>query len=581
MFIKSLQIANKDGVIRLIKFHAGLNLIVDETPVDEASTESTKTTGNNVGKTTVLMLVDFCLGADAKGIYTDPETKKGEYTLVKNFLIETEVLITLTLVEDLDDPLAKTIVIERNFLSRKKCIRRINGLQKTIEEFEETLTDVLVSGHYGNKPTFSQIISNNIRYKELSVTHTLRTLSSFTRDDEYETLHLFLLGCDFGKGALKQNLLASIRMETTFKNRLESKQTRTAYETSLALLISEINDLDLKKSTFYINPNFENDLNALDDIKYQLSTIGSKLSKLKLRKELIVEAVKDIESGKMEIDTNQLKDLYTEASNNIKNIQVKFESLLSFHNQMVEEKVKFISKELPVITSEISKTQEDLTILLAKEKELVENINKSGSFDELEGLVLELNEKHRKKGEFEAIINQIEKTEKNIEELNAQVDAINNNLFSDDFELEVQSQVNKFNKYFSTVSQELYGEQYALKYDIVTASKTGKKTYKFSSFNTNFSSGKKQGEIVCFDIAYILFADEENIPCFHFLLNDKKELMHGNQLVRIANLVERYKSQIQYVASILKDKLPKELSDEKNFIVKLSQENKLFRIENN
>ncbi|ECV8460321.1 DUF2326 domain-containing protein, partial [Salmonella enterica subsp. enterica serovar Typhimurium] len=104
------------------------------------------------------------------------------------------------------------------------------------------------------------------------------------------------------------------------------------------------------------------------------------------------------------------------------------------------------------------KTQEDLTILLAKEKELVENINKSGSFDELEGLVLELNEKHRKKGEFEAIINQIEKTEKNIEELNAQVDAINNNLFSDDFELEVQSQVNKFNKYFSTVSQELYGE---------------------------------------------------------------------------------------------------------------------------
>lgn len=280
-------------------------------------------------------------------------------------------------------------------------------------------------------------------------------------------------------------------METTFKNRLESKQTRTAYETSLALLISEINDLDLKKSTFYINPNFENDLNALDDIKYQLSTIGSKLSKLKLRKELIVEAVKDIESGKMEIDTNQLKDLYTEASNNIKNIQVKFESLLSFHNQMVEEKVKFISKELPVITSEISKTQEDLTILLAKEKELVENINKSGSFDELEGLVLELNEKHRKKGEFEAIINQIEKTEKNIEELNAQVDAINNNLFSDDFELEVQSQVNKFNKYFSTVSQELYGEQYALKYDIVTASKTGKKIYKFSSFNTNFSSEKK------------------------------------------------------------------------------------------
>ncbi len=550
-----------------------MNLIVDETPI-----EPTKTTGNNVGKTTVLMLIDFCLGADARAIYTDPETKRGEYTLVKDFLIKTEVLITLTLVDDLNDPLSRTIVIERNFLSRSKCIRRFNGQQKTIDEFDEALTNSLIPGHYGNKPTFSQIISNNIRYKELSVTHTLRTLNSYTRDDEYETLHLFLLGCDFRKGALKQNLLANIRLETAFKNRLESKQTRTAYETSLALLTSEISELDLKKSTFYINPNFEHDLNSLDNIKYQLSISGSKLSKLKLRKELIIEAVKDIESGKMEIDTNQLRDLYTEAKHNINNIQIKFESLLSFHNKMVEEKVKFISKELPVISDKINSEQENLSALIEQEKDIVERINKSGSLDELEKLVLELNEKHRKRGEFETIINQLEQVESNIENLNSQVNEINAGLFSDEFELEVKSQVNKFNKYFSSISQEIYDEQYALKYDITT-SKTGQKIYKFSSFNTNFSSGKKQGEIVCFDIAYILFADQENIPSLHFLLNDKKELMHGNQLVKIATLVERHKSKIQYVASILKDKLPRELNDDKNFIIKLSQQEKLFKIE--
>ena len=79
-----------------------------------------------------------------------------------------------------------------------------------------------------------------------------------------------------------------------------------------------------------------------------------------------------------------------------------------------------------------------------------------------------------------------------------------------------------------------------------------------SSGSLNFSSGKKQGEISCFDIAYTLFADEENIPCMHFLLNDKKELMHDNQLVKIANFV-RAKG-MQFVASILKDKLPDELN---------------------
>jgi hypothetical protein len=73
--------------------------------------------------------------------------------------------------------------------------------------------------------------------------------------------------------------------------------------------------------------------------------------------------------------------------------------------------------------------------------------------------------------------------------------------------------------------------------------------------------------------------NSENIPCLHFLLNDKKELMHDNQLVS----VEKYISDknIQLVASILKDKLPDELKNEKYYVVKLSQEDKLFRIEEN
>jgi hypothetical protein len=65
----------------------------------------------------------------------------------------------------------------------------------------------------------------------------------------------------------------------------------------------------------------------------------------------------------------------------------------------------------------------------------------------------------------------------------------------------------------------------------------------------------------------------------HFLLNDKKELMHDNQLLKIANLVNA--KGIQFVASILKDKLPEELNKDAYIVVKLSQNDKLFRIEKN
>ncbi|KJR48501.1 ATPase involved in DNA repair [Desulfosporosinus sp. I2] len=91
------------------------------------------------------------------------------------------------------------------------------------------------------------------------------------------------------------------------------------------------------------------------------------------------------------------------------------------------------------------------------------------------------------------------------------------------------------------------------------------------------SSGKKQGEILCFDLAYILFADQENLPCLHFLLNDKKELMHDNQLIKVAEFVQD--KDIQLVVSILRDKLPEGVIDKAHVAVELSQDSKLFKIE--
>lgn len=571
MFLKSLKISNKSGVIRDIGFHKGLNLIVDET------TGGGEETGNNIGKTTVLMLIDYCLGAGGKSIYTDPENKKNEYLLVKNFLIETEVITTLTLTSNLDGG-GEELVIERNFLPRKKMIRRINGQQKTEEEFDEALTEHLFPGHYGKKPTFSQIISHNIRYKEISLTNTLYNLNSFTKNEEYETLYLFLLGCDFDQGNHRQQLLTQLKVETGFKARLESQQTRSAYEASLAILTEEIAELNERRSAFQVNQNFEGDLHSLDKTKYSINSISASIGRLKLRRSLVLEAVQELESGKANIDIEQMKSLYTQASSFIPSMQKSFEDLLAFHNQMIEEKVKYIVKDLPTLNASIEKEQAKLQAFLSDESTLVSKIAKSGSFEELERIIVELNEKHKRVGEYEAIIQQIAIVENSLENLQRELGIIDGELFSTEFEAAIQAQLNKLNKYFSAVSYELYGERYAVKVDR-TVTTTGQRVYKFNTFNTNFSSGKKQGEITCFDIAYTLFADEENIPCYHFLLNDKKELMHDNQLARIAALVERESAHVQYVASILRDKLPSELNDDRYFILELSQTDKLFKIE--
>ena len=568
MFIKSLSITSGSKVIREIEFHKGLNLIIDES--------EHHITGNSVGKTTVLKLVDFCLGADKKNIYVDPETKKNEYKLVKDYLFENKVLITLVLTTDLDNEKADKIIIERNFLSStKEGIRKINGQQIMAENFEMELRNKLFPDQLEDKPSFRQIISHNIRYKDENINNTLKTLDKFTSDAEYETLYLFLFGCEFTKGNSKQEILSKLKQEDNYKNRLEKNQTKTAYETALALIDNDIDKLNKKKRSFNLNENFEKDLDKLNEVRYSINKLSSSIGKMNIRKDLIKETEEELKTSKSAIDLRQLEIIYEQATNKITNIQRSFSDLVAYHNTMIDEKVKFITKELPTLEKLISENNKSLSRFLSEEKKLTIAISKSDSFEELEQVIAELSEKYRKKGEYENIIQQLSEVELNIKEFNKQLNEIDNELFSEDFELVVKLQLKKFNTLFASISNELYGEQYAVKYDIVTNQK-GQRLYKFNSFNTNMSSGKKQGEISCFDLAYTKFADEENIPCLHFLLNDKKELMDDKQLVKIADFVNR--NNIQFVASILKDKLPEEINKEEYFIVKLQQDDKLFKI---
>ena len=573
MFLKSLIIKKENENIRNIKFHKGLNLIIDETPSDD-----TKATGNNIGKTTVLKLIDFCLGAKQSIIYSDTETKKEEYKLVKEFLQDNNVVIILTLVENLDDENSKKIVIERNFLSGKKAIRLINGEYIKDKDFEKTLLSYIFPNHKAEKPTFRQIISHNIRYKDENINNTLKTLNSFSSDAEYETLYLFLLGCNFDQGAKKQEILAKIKQEKIYKDRLEKKQTKNAYEVALSILENEIEELENKKNSLNINPNFEQDLERLNQVKYFLNRESSKVTNLKIRRDLINESKNEILENKSDIDLKQLRAIHEQATDKIDSLQKTFDDLVHYHNNMVLKKVKFITEELPDLEKQIDTVEINIKKLLEEEKSLTEKIAKSDSFSQLEEIIATINEKYRQKGEYENIISQLTEAEENLEQYNNELNVLDKKLFSDEFEENLKKQINIFNRYFSTVSNELYGERYALKYDKII-NKNGQQLFKFSSFNTNLSSGKKQGEILCFDLAYTIFADEQNIPTLHFLLNDKKELMHDNQLIKVAEFLQD--RDIQLVISILKDKLPNELNKDKYFIVKLSQNNKLFKIENN
>lgn len=213
MYVKNLKIYKSDSVIRDVNFKMGFNFIVDE-----ISGNILQETGNNVGKTTVLKLINFCLGGKADEIYTDPENKNKKYNLIKDYLEDNDVFVSLTLTNDLQNN-DKTILIERNFLSGKNKVIKINKeiIFNKDKEFEMHLKKLIFPNLKSEKPTFRQIISQNIRYNEKRVNNTLKVLSNYATDLEYETLFLFLLGCDINKMQNKEKLNVKLRDEMNFK----------------------------------------------------------------------------------------------------------------------------------------------------------------------------------------------------------------------------------------------------------------------------------------------------------------------------------------------------------------------------
>jgi uncharacterized protein YydD (DUF2326 family) len=571
MYLIELRILSNSKVIREIPFHSGTNLIVDETQnVNDIET------GNNIGKTTVLALIDYCLGGDPEQIYRDPESKQN-IEFVKDYLVKNEVLIILKLKKDLFDEKSKEIIIKRNFLQRNKKIMSINGenlVKNKGKDFEEKLSSLIIGERENDKPGIRQIIAHNIRYRDERINNTLKVLNHFTTNVEYETLYLFMFGLPVSDRTF---LMKKLKIEQNFKERLEKKQTKTELELQLDIVKDNINKLEKQKNSLNINEKYEEELQELNDTKYKISKLSGKISQLTLRKDLLKETEDELKQDISDVDLDGLSELYSVAKKSVKDIQVTFKQMVEYHNKMILEKIRFITQDLPSLEMKIEGYKQDLEKQLSNEKRLINKLSTSDTFSDLENIISELTNNHRKLGELENSISQIETSERNIKEINEEIELLEGNRFSSEFQDLLMKQLMKFNRYFTEVSKVLYGEEYGISFKVKEDRKTKQQYYAFESFNLNTSSGKKQGEILCFDIAYILFARSENIPTLDFILNDKKELMHGNQLLKVNEFA--WTNNIQLVFSILKDKIPEQLNNNKHIVLRLSEDDKLFKIE--
>lgn len=566
MYIKLLSIKDSNKIIRKIPFHKGLNLILDET-----NSEDLKETGNNVGKTTVLRLVDFCLGSDGKNIYRDSEFPEKSNTQIEDYLTNNNIIIELVLKENLDDKDSEEITIERNFLKRKNKTQKINGTDySNNKEFEAKLKKLIFNTEV-EKPTLRQIVSKNIRDEKNKLINTLKVLHFATTLEQYEALYFFWFGIDTDTADRKQKLTESKKFEEKIINRLKKENTESAIKQALVVINRDIKDLEKQKKLFNLKDSYEDEINNIQEIKNDLNSHTTEIGRLEIRRKLIAESKQDLENEIADIDISNLEVIYTSANRFIPQLQKTFSELVSFHNKMIKNKVKFISKELPQIEERLDSLYKEMTILSEQEYSLKLKLENLGYINELEEIFSKLNDKYEQKGKYEEQLNQWRKSQENLESIDDELRDINEGIQSLDKSLE--KRVKSFNKYFSKLTERLYNEQFILSYD-----NKNNRAYQLeiSSISGNPGTGKKKGQIAAFDFAYIQFCEENNISCLHFILHDQIENIHDNQLITLASIANETNS--QFIVPVLKDKLPSNINVNKCRILSLSQDDKLFRI---
>ncbi len=177
------EIDELQTLIRYVKFKKGFNLISDITDMSNKVSS-----GNNIGKSAFLELIDICLGkTNIDSIYSDRKTK-GINQKVKKFLEDKRVFVELSI--NINN---HTFTIKRSLYDKGKEIYFNGKKQKNIKELKSLLNKYIFNNNI-NKPSIRDLLVLFIRKEEDAIKSPLDIFMDRTEDEKKYNILVFLFG---------------------------------------------------------------------------------------------------------------------------------------------------------------------------------------------------------------------------------------------------------------------------------------------------------------------------------------------------------------------------------------------------
>jgi len=568
MQLVSLTIEQANQVLREITFKDGLNLILDK------PTTSGQQSGNNVGKTTVLRLIDFCLGSDGDEIWQDSEFKGSINQDVFNLLHGTPaVFITLKI----SDKLRGSHSFRRSFKVKGRKATSLFFVddvpQGSITAYRDEVKSILF-GTKAKKPSLRQLAPKFVRSSSAVMSKTLKFLGSFGSEVDYEAVHLFLFGF-LDVGVLEDRAALTDQRATVARDLLGATRQRKEGEIE-QLLLHLRREIEEAQASLLIRgevPEIAAAANSVSEIRAQASEVASTLGRTEGEIASISLAIASLKHDYDNIDYVAVKSIYSEAGKYHEKLQHDWEDLSNFVTNLRGRKERFLQKQLDKLNENAANARHALAQLQVEEGNLVSALRQTRAFDVALEARADLHEKLKQAGGLEESLNTIQLLRSSLEEIDRKLEVTRKIL--EEGKTQLTKRVSLFNEFFSSLSKDLYGEQYLLTFD---ESKNGSIVFSLTSVGANVGAGKKVSQTAAFDIAYIKFLRAAGINFPTFVCHDGVESIHGNPLSALLTTANALDGQL--VLAAIRDKLPgiNETFLEENTILELAHDDKLFRL---
>lgn len=548
---------------RKIEFRPGFNVILAER-TKEASIKDSR---NGLGKSTLIEIIHFCLGAN-KG-----ETLKKDDLAGWAFTLEIDLAgkkyhITRNTAEQ------NAIIVEgdcSDWEVKPKIDKKTGNQVFSSRDWNSALGTLMfgLNSSYGDmkyNPTYRSLISYFIRRNGQSGAF-LNPFQQYKNQLEWDIQvnNSYLLGLGWEYGSRWQILKDRVKVLAQIKQEAQSGLlagmigSLGELEALKIRLEAKVKQEELSLKTFKVHPQYSNLEQEANSITNQIHDLVN----ANINDKRLFEHYEQSLSGEVEANPDAVKKIYEEAGVVLHDsVKRRLDDVLSFHKQVVVNRKEFLKAEIDRIKGSIAKREQQKQELSNKRAELLSVLQEHGALEEYTRLQSNHQKTVSEIKDLELRIDNLKKFEQGKSSITVEQELLQQEATNDLGERKLQKE--KAVLLFNENSQALYDAPGTLSIDV---SKTG---FKFGvNIERSGSHGIGNMKIFCYDLMLAqIWAEKDKSPdlLIHdsILFADVDERQKALALELAAKEAEE--KGFQYICTMNSDTIPRgDLGEEFNF----------------